>query len=150
MIFIKSKPYDIVRKAKENLKSGAMNLLIAKNMIEKVRREKVDKVLIQTAIVGMPIPSRAIADMYIRAGLGYVSKALKLVLKLETICERKLQPYTLLIHDKLRDVISILRSISISEEFTSEDIDGIVEKIENAIIKLEEVEGIISSYSSSL
>ena len=150
MIFIKSKPYDIVKKAKENLKSGAMNLLIAKNMIEKVRREKVDKVLIQTAIVGMPIPSRAIADMYIRAGLGYVSKALKLVLKLDMISKKKLQPYTLLIHDKLRDVIEILKSISISEEFTSEDIDGVVAKIESAITKLDEIEGIISSYSSSL
>jgi len=150
LIFIKSKPYDIVKKAKENLKSGAMNLLIAKNMIEKVRREKVDKVLIQTAIVGMPIPSRAIADMYIRAGLGYVSKALKLVLKLDMISKKKLQPYTLLIHDKLRDVIEILKSISISEEFTSEDIDGVVAKIESAITKLDEIEGIISSYSSSL
>jgi len=150
LIPIKSKPYDIVRKAKESLKSGVMNLLIAKSMIERVRREKVDKVLIQTSIIGMPIPSRAIADMYIRAGLGYVSKTLKLILKLETICERKLQPYTLLIHDKLRDVIDILKSITISEEFTSEDIDRIIAKIEKALMKLEEVEWIINSYSSPL
>lgn len=148
MILIRAKPHAIVKKAKEHLKSAIMNLLIARNLIERVRREKVDRVLIQTAIVGMPIPTRAIADMYVRAGLNYTSKALKLIIKLNNVIKSKSQPYTLLIHDKLEDVIEILKNISMSEEFTSKDIDNIVARIEDAMVKLEEVEGIIGNYSN--
>ena len=52
-------------------------LLIARNVLEKLKREKQDHVLLMTAFAGMPISSRGMAIMYIESALKDLEKIRK-------------------------------------------------------------------------
>ncbi len=73
MLF-KKNPVKKMSKIIDRLDIAIGKLLIARNVLEKLKREKQDRVLLMTAFAGMPISSRGMAIMYIESALKDLEK----------------------------------------------------------------------------
>ncbi len=73
MLF-KKNPVKNMSKIIDRLDIAIGKLLIARNVLEKLKREKQDRVLLMTAFAGMPISSRGMAIMYIESALKDLEK----------------------------------------------------------------------------
>ncbi len=76
MLF-KKNPVKKIPKIIDRLDIAIGKLLIARNVLEKLKREKQDRVLLMTAFAGMPISSRGMAIMYIESALKDLEKIRK-------------------------------------------------------------------------
>lgn len=76
MLF-KKNPVKKISKIIDRLDIAIGKLLIARNVLEKLKREKQDRVLLMTAFAGMPISSRGMAIMYIESALKDLEKIRK-------------------------------------------------------------------------
>ncbi len=76
MLF-KKNPVKKMSKIIDRLDIAIGKLLIARNVLEKLKREKQDHVLLMTAFAGMPISSRGMAIMYIESALKDLEKIRK-------------------------------------------------------------------------
>ncbi len=76
MLF-KKNPIKRMSKIIDRLDIAIGKLLIARNVLEKLKREKQDRVLLMTAFAGMPISSRGMAIMYIESALKDLEKIRK-------------------------------------------------------------------------
>ena len=123
-----------------------MNFLTARNMAERIRRKKLDELLIQTAFAGMPVPSRALAVVYLRAGIDYVNKSIKYILSFERTLKKDYYTYSLIVVGRIESIRNTLEEISLMKRFNISDIDNVVSKLEEAMGMIKEIENEISSY----
>jgi len=76
-LLFKKNPVKKISKIIDRLDIAIGKLLIARNVLEKLKREKQDRVLLMTAFAGMPISSRGMAIMYIESALKDLEKIRK-------------------------------------------------------------------------
>ncbi len=144
-MFLRKKVDEIIDSARANIRNAILNFLAAKNVLEQLKRKGVDTLLMQTAFMGLPVPSKVLANIYIKSGVDSIAKALKKLRKARSMCMEKyayiyptlLNAYFEELESKLNDII---RDVG--------DIDRVVLELEDIMIKLQELREVIMNYEA--
>ncbi len=83
MLFRKCRAEEVVRREAERLKSAIVKIEFAKTIVSIAKRERADKLLMESAIVGIPASSRNIANLYMDSAFNDIEKTVKSLRKVE-------------------------------------------------------------------
>ncbi len=146
MFWRKKTLYEVVEECIEKLRISIGKLQIARNMIERTRRQKVDKLLLQTALTGIPMSSRDLAHIYINSAVGdlrYIFKAIKNVE--QKIIDKYFPTYIAKLKPEFDSVKNVLSNLKID----SNNIDESIEKLTNILVNLENISSYLRNYHLS-
>ena len=152
MIFRRSNKEYILKLLKgaiEDLRLAIMKVRVAEGIVNEVRRNKVDKLLLQTAFAGFPIPSNFFANMYASSSLESIGKAVKKLRKFKSIVNEKYPHlYVTIIKDVVDPCIDRLNELLSSEEKRSGDeVIKVVNEVSAQLISIVNyVEEVIHEY----
>ncbi len=120
-----------------------IRLQSAKNMVEEYRRRKLDSVLVATAMAGLPISSKDLANMNVNAAYKDIEKALRNIKKAETKVSREI-PH--LYYAGLRETFLELSNL-LEDAKKTNNVEEVISKLNYAISLIKTVEEQIMGYS---
>ncbi len=133
---------DILEAEARRLFIAIVRLESAKNMVEEYRRKKLDTVLVATAMAGLPISSKDLANMNVNAAYKDIEKALKNIRKAEVRLSKEI-PH--LYYARLREAFLELSTLLEDIRKTS-SVEEIINKLNYAVSLIKTVEEQIMEY----
>ncbi len=152
MIFRRSNKEYIIKLLKgaiEDLRLAIMKVKVAKGIINEVRRSRVDKLLLQTAFAGFPIPSNFFANMYASSSLESIRKAVKKLRKFKSLINEKYPHlYITIVKDVIDPCIDKLNELlSSKEKLSGDEVIKVVNEVSTQLISIiNYVEEVIHEY----
>ena len=141
-LFKRKSILDLLEAEARRLFIAIVRLESAKNMVKEYRRKKLDSVLIATAMAGLPVSSKDLANMNVNAAYRDVEKALKNIRRVEIRASREL-PH--LYYAGLKDVFLELNTV-LEDVRKSGSVEEMIDKLNYALSLVKDVEEQIASY----
>ncbi len=139
----------LIRGAIDDLRLASMKVRVAKGIVNEVRRSRVDKLLLQTAFAGFPIPSHFFANMYASSSLESIRKAIKKLRRAEEVInERYPHLYLTVVKEVLNPCIGRLEELLGSKErLSGDEVIKVVDEVSTQLsVMLNYVEEVIQDY----
>ncbi len=144
LLFRKPDPIKVLEREANRLNIALGKLMTAHNIVERARRERVDKFLIQTALTGVPLSSRDLANIYISSVVKDLKKTLVSINKLDNYLKTH---YPTIYYTHARNRLDELNNIlsRILERYI-DNVERSIELLTIAISRIKELETILASH----